>query len=326
MARVRASASAFMNPTINTAPVSTSWVTTGISPSLVKVNGGASTALTAGPAFRARRELFRVGDPEFAEVEDGGGEHGVGPTRRERLHQMIEIAGAAGGDHRNVDPRADCRQQARRRSRPCAVAIHAGDSSSPAPRSAGAFRPLDRVEPGRLAARRGCRRPSRALPSRRASIATTMHWRPNRSAPATIRSGLGIAAVLIETLSAPARSNCRDIFGRANASADRQRNENCGGGAFDDVDHGVARIGAGGDVEENKLVGAFGVVKGGELDRIAGVAKIDELDALDDPPVGHIETGDDAAGQRIAAHRRAFMRARPTFARRALPRSSTRPS
>jgi hypothetical protein len=42
-----------------------------------------------------------------------------------------------------------------------------------------------------------------------ASIATTMHWLPNFSAAFATNSGRLTAAVLIETLSAPASSSAR---------------------------------------------------------------------------------------------------------------------
>ena len=50
----------------------------------------------------------------------------------------------------------------------------------------------------------------------------------------------------------------------------------------------------GGDVEEDQLVGALGVVALGQLDRIAGVAQADEVRALDDSPRVDVEAGDDA--------------------------------
>ena len=47
-------------------------------------------------------------------------------------------------------------------------------------------------------------------PSRRlASMATTMHWVPNFSAASATNAGFETAAVLIETLSAPASSSAR---------------------------------------------------------------------------------------------------------------------
>jgi len=46
---------------------------------------------------------------------------------------------------------------------------------------------------------------------------------------------------------------------------------------------------------EAQLVGARGVIGDRALDRIAGVAQIDEMHALDDAAVLHVETGNDAA-------------------------------
>ena len=54
----------------------------------------------------------------------------------------------------------------------------------------------------------------------------------------------------------------------------------------------VAVVGRRGDVEEHQLVGALGVVAGGQLDRIAGVAQVDEVDALDDAAAGDVEARD----------------------------------
>src|SRR5260370_452347 len=48
-------------------------------------------------------------DAGFGVVEDRRGERGVGPTGGEHLDEMIETAGAAGGDDRNRDGRLDGR-------------------------------------------------------------------------------------------------------------------------------------------------------------------------------------------------------------------------
>ena len=49
-----------------------------------------------------------------------------------------------------------------------------------------------------------------------------------------------------------------------------------------------------GDVEEDELVGALGVVALGELDRVARVADVDEVRALHDAPGVDVEARDDA--------------------------------
>jgi hypothetical protein len=51
---------------------------------------------------------------------------------------------------------------------------------------------------------------------------------------------------------------------------------------------------AGGDVEEAELVRARRIIGARLLDRIAGILQIDEIDALDHPAIGDIETGNDA--------------------------------
>ena len=53
-----------------------------------------------------------------------------------------------------------------------------------------------------------------------------------------------------------------------------QRHEADVGGARDHVQDRAAALVAGGDVQEHQLVGAGGVVGGGLLDRIAGVAQV----------------------------------------------------
>ena len=65
----------------------------------------------------------------------------------------------------------------------------------------------------------------------------------------------------------------------------------------DHVERGRPRLVAGGDVEEDQLVGAFGVVARGLLDRIAGIPQRLEMHTLDHPATGDVETGNDAAGE-----------------------------
>ena len=48
-----------------------------------------------------------------------------------------------------------------------------------------------------------------------------------------------------------------------------------------------------GDVEEAQFVGAGGVIGHPGLHGVAGIAQIDEFDALDDAAVLHVEAGDE---------------------------------
>jgi hypothetical protein len=82
----------------------------------------------------------------------------------------------------------------------------------------------------------------------------------------------------------------------ADASADGERDEDRVGDPRHHLEGGAALVGAGGDVEEDQLVGAVRVVARGLLDRIAGVAQGLEVHALHDPASSNVETGDDAPG------------------------------
>src|SRR5690606_5920054 len=88
-----------------------------------------------------------------------------------------------------------------------------------------------------------------------------------------------------------------DVLHVAHATADGQRNEYLTGHALDGVQCGVAVVDAGGDVEEGNLVGTLLVVAPGDLHRVAGIADVLELDALDHAAVVHVEAGDAAFGE-----------------------------
>jgi hypothetical protein len=80
----------------------------------------------------------------------------------------------------------------------------------------------------------------------------------------------------------------------ADPAADRERDEDVVGGAPRELDDRVALLVRGRDVEEHELVGALGVVALGQLDRIAGVADVDEVRALDDAARVDVEARDHA--------------------------------
>ncbi len=93
------------------------------------------------------------------------------------------------------------------------------------------------------------------------------------------------------------RARCQqhpNVLDHPHAAADGQRHEAGLRGAADHIEHGAAVLMGGGDVEEGELVGAGGIIGDRRLHRIAGIAQVDEVDALDDPAVLHIQAGDDA--------------------------------
>src|SRR5579885_2647188 len=172
-------------------------------------------------------------------------------------------------------------------------------SSSPAPAAAirsaqaTASRPVGRRPPWVNTSQP---RAGSSAARRLASIATTMHCAPKRRAASRTSSGSATAAVLMETLSAPARSSTRTSSTwrtpPPTVSGMKQRSA-----ARDHVEQDRPRLVRGGDVEEAELVGSLGVVAPRHLDRIARIREVDEAHALDDAAVAHVEAGNDAAGE-----------------------------
>ena len=172
--------------------------------------------------------------------------------------------------------------------------------NSPAPSSAAraahatASMPVGVRPPCTYTSQRG-EPPSSPLPgTRRASMATTMHCEPKRSAQRRTSSGSSTAAVFIVTLSAPAARMARTSSSLRQPAADRERDEDLLGAARREIEDDVAALVRGGDVEEDELVGALRVVPRRQLDGVAGVADGHEVDALDHPAVTDVEARDDA--------------------------------
>jgi len=94
-----------------------------------------------------------------------------------------------------------------------------------------------------------------------------------------------------------------DLLDALDAAADRKRDEDVLGYFLHHVDDGLARADRGGDVQEDQLVGSHVTVSGPQLDRVAGVAEVEEVDPLDHAIVFDVETGNDSFGQHVAAFR-----------------------
>ena len=208
------------------------------------------------------------------------------------VDEVLERADAAAGDDRHADGVDDGPGELEVEALPGAVAVHRREQDL-----AGAARRRRRPPTRRRRCPVGVRPPWRYTSnppsagawrrSRTRRTGRRTRWRSRRSARAA-----ATAAVLTLTLSAPARSIRRASSTRADAAADGERDEHLLGRAVDDVDHRVAAVARRRDVEEHQLVGALGVVAGGQLDRVAGVAQVDEVGALDDPAVGDVEARD----------------------------------
>ena len=127
-----------------------------------------------------------------------------------------------------------------------------------------------------------------------------MHCEPYLAAASRMTSGDATAAELKLTLSAPALSSRRTSATVRTPPPTVSGMKTCDATASMIVQDQVALVAGRGDVEEGQLVGALLVVAGGDLDRIAGVAQLDEVDALDDAAGGDVEAGNDSFGEHAA--------------------------
>ena len=118
--------------------------------------------------------------------------------------------------------------------------------------------------------------------------------RRTRSASSSISSGPRDRGGVDRDLVGAGVEHRLRVLDRADAAADRERDEHLVGGAARQLDDRVALLVRRGDVEEDELVGALGVVVRGQLDRVAGVADVDEVRALDDAAGVDVQAGDDA--------------------------------
>ena len=214
------------------------------------------------------------------------------------LDQMVEIADAARGDDRHRHRVGDRARQRDVEAAPGAVAIHRGEQDFAGAERHHLARIGDGVDAGRMAAAMGEDFPAIRLAGWRHLLGVDRHddaliaeffrgFAARSSRRAT-------AAVLIDTLSAPDGSSARisstvrtpppTVSGMKQASAVRRTTSSM-----------MPRFSWLAVMSRKRqFVGAGLVVGDRRFDRIAGVAQIDEIDALDDTAVLDVEAGNDA--------------------------------
>ncbi len=213
---------------------------------------------------------------------------------------MLQIADATGGDHRDAQRFADGPGDAQVVAALHAVLIHAGQQDFASAEVFHLLRPGHRIQAGGLAPAMGEDFPATRL-ARRGDL-LRIDGDDDALRAEAVR---GLAdEVRVEHRSGVDRDlvgagieQVADVLHAAHPTAHGQRDEHLAGHALDGVQGGVAVVDAGGDVEEGDLVGALLVVAAGDFHRVAGVANVLELDALDHAAVVHVEAGNDAFGQ-----------------------------
>src|SRR5439155_24898687 len=160
-----------------------------------------------------------------------------------------------------------------------------GPDDFAAPQLFDPLRPGDRLQPGRLAAAADVHLPDLVAVCADALRVDIHHGRTAAELAGDLRherrvaDGRRVYADLFRTrLNQPRRV----LYG-ADAAADGERHEQLLRHAADDVEQNVPSFVAGANIQENEFVGPVGFVTAGDLHRVAGVAQLEEVGALDDP-------------------------------------------
>ena len=204
-----------------------------------------------------------------APVEDRRREHCVGAAVTHRGHEVGWTRRPTRGDDGHLDARRDRAEQVSYRSPPVPVPVDRRDQQLARAEIDRAERPVDRVETGRSRPplTTTSHEPRRQGPRAVARRAMTTAWRPKRDAHRLMRAGSATAAVLSDTLSAPARRTSR-ISSTVRTPPPTVSGMNARRAVRSTMSRSVPRrSGAAADVEEDELVGALCGVALGEFRR-----------------------------------------------------------
>jgi hypothetical protein len=241
----------------------------------------------------AAQRVLDLADAQRAEVEDGGRQDRV----RSGVHGGREVgqgARSAAGDHRDGDRGAHGPDQFQVEADGGAVRVHRVQQDLTRAELNGPLGPPHRVDPGPGPAAVRGHLEAAGRPRRAAGV----HGQHDALGPEALGR-------LVEQLRPSHRGGVeRDLVGpgaqqqvhvrrAAHAAADGERDEHLLGGPPDHVVHGVPAAAGRGDVQEGQLVGALGVVEGGQLHRVPGVAQRAEVHALDHPAPVDVQAGND---------------------------------
>ncbi len=237
-----------------------------------------------GDAALGERLFERAGGGD-TEVEDAGGESGVGLACAEDFGEVGDGACAARSDDRDADGRTDGGGELAVESGAGAVGVHGGEKDFACASGLGFLRPLDGGAAGVFATSVG-------------EDAGFLNWifgfgistgvdgyddglRAEVCADLADERGVAECGGVDADFVCSSFEDCCCVFGGADAAAYGEGDEELLRGAADGIEECGAALVGGGDIEEDDFVGAFLGVACGERGWVAGVDEVDELDAFD---------------------------------------------
>jgi hypothetical protein len=99
----------------------------------------------------------------------------------------------------------------------------------------------------------------------------------------------------------PSPEEVANFVGAVNPSANCQWHKDTLRRAVDHINDDLALFMRGGNVEEDEFISALPVIELGCLYRIAGITQVEEVDALHNPTIFDIKTGNDTFGEHAFA-------------------------
>ena len=225
-------------------------------------------------------------------MHDAGDERGIGAATDDDVTYVRRRSRAAARNDGHAHRVRHGPRQFQIVARPCAIAVDAGEQDlARAPRHA-LPRPLDRVEFRAHAGAGRVHAPGISLAPRIDARDDALRAEPVCALGHDLRT-LHRRRIHADLVRAGAQRG-RHVADRANAAADRERNEQALRRPAREIEHGPALLVRRADVEKHNLVGAVALVALGELDGIADVAQSLEPDALHDAALPHVEADDQA--------------------------------
>src|SRR5918998_2461244 len=198
-----------------------------------------------------------VRDAVLPEMEDRSGQYGIRAAGREPFAQVVQGAGATGGDYRNVDGRGYGLQEWQVVTIAGAVAVHASQQDLSGAATSCFRGPGDDVETAGAPSTVRINAPAVAI-----RLVTSVNGDDDALTAKDLRPGvdevrIGDGGGIDRDLVRACGEQFANIAHRAHAASNGQRDEHLIGCALDDVDHCAAAVRGCRDVEEYELVSAL---------------------------------------------------------------------
>jgi len=247
----------------------------------------------------AGEELLDLADAELVEVEDAGGEGGVGVAGGQDVEDVLRRTRPAAGDDGNFHRVADGGSHLQIVAGGGAVGIHDVQHNLAGAEAFSFFGPFEDVDAGTDASAVDEDFPAFAAVFLNAIGIEAEDRRLAAKFPGDLGDQFGrfhSGGIDADFFGACLNQASR-IVQRADASADAQRHEDLLDHPAHQLRHDLASFMTCGDVVENQLISAVGLIALGLLDGVAGIDMVEEFHAFDDAAAIDIETGNDSLGK-----------------------------